>query len=280
MDLLAESFFSRFQRITKSLSLREAVSQAEVVDVLSRFSTLDDRLKGLLAIPALRAVGETQIMTKLHEALTGHRVVLDSQGDAAERLVSSGGIAFFCITTSTRKVQVGVPSESIKCFVKRGETVPVVYVLPPEEAPSYGDLEFPLFWNFFIQNVRLGRKDKVTVVGTSKQLERVKIVFRESMFGPEKVNLNDDIDPSAVAAGYSVDFAAESLALSPNLMHLEDFAMFVELDAQGRATLEDGIEIHMWHNALLEVFEPDGKLCASLDMTVLQEDTFGEEEWV
>ncbi len=66
--------------------------------------------------------------------------------------------------------------------------------------------------------------------------------------------------------------------MSPNLLQLDDFAVFVELDEHGVARLDDGIEVRILHNSLLEVYESNGLLKASLDLTVLQEDDDGNSE--
>lgn len=72
--------------------------------------------------------------------------------------------------------------------------------------------------------------------------------------------------------GYSVNFKAEAACLSPNLLSVDDFAVFVELDEGGTARLEDGMEVRIVHGTLLEVYEADGGRRAALDLTVLQED--------
>jgi len=178
IELLAESFLSRFEKMTESLSLRSVVSRDEVMRVLREHDSIDARLKGLLGIRTLRLLGGSQIMTKLHEALVGERKCLDAQG-ATERLVAIGGVAFFAIDSRPRMVQVGVPSESLKVFLKRGLPVPTVYVLPPEEAPSYGDVEFPMFFNFFIQNAHKNEASRVVVIGQKHQLDKIRVGRKE-----------------------------------------------------------------------------------------------------
>jgi hypothetical protein len=107
------------------------------------------------------------------------------------------------------------PSAS-QVFVRRGLPVPTVYVLPPAGASSYGDIEFPLFWNFFIEAASQQPEKRVVLVGPADQLERVRAVFRESMFGPAPADLcvAEDIAPEARQAGYSVDFYAEQKVCS------------------------------------------------------------------
>lgn len=174
IEKLADLFLERFEKVSGALSLRSAVSLSEVVQVLREHDSVDARLKGLLAIRSLRLLGGTQIMSKLYEGLVGEQKSLDTQG-AIERLVGSGGVAFFAIDSRPRMIQVGVPSESLKVFLRRGLPVPTVYVLPPEDCPSCGDMEFPLFWNFFIQNASQDKSKRVVVIGKKEQLEKVKV---------------------------------------------------------------------------------------------------------
>ena len=199
IESVADAFIERFQSITGSLSLPFSVSRNDIVSVLRLHSSVDDRVKGLLSLPQLRLIGGPQILTKLRQALVGgERVVQDFRG-SAERMVATGGVAFFVIDSKPRVVQawivlcfllfvyvflfsqlliqVGVPSESIKQFLRRGRPVPSVYVVPP--SPSFGDLEFPLFWNYFMLNASHSKQNRVVVIGHKEQLDKVKVSKRK-----------------------------------------------------------------------------------------------------
>lgn len=59
--------------------------------------------------------------------------------------------------SSIGPIQVGVPPETIKTSMKNKESVPKIYVLPhimcASGGVSYGEVEFPIYFNFFIKKV-------------------------------------------------------------------------------------------------------------------------------
>lgn len=75
-------------------------------------------------------------------------------------------------------VQVGIPPETIKVSMKNNETVPSVYILPPAifaDDGTLGEIEFPIFFNFFIKKAIVNPDQKVWIVGDSRDLNRVKV---------------------------------------------------------------------------------------------------------
>ncbi len=100
---------------------------------------------------------------------------------------------------------------------------------------NYGEIEFPIYFNFFIKKaftnpdlrgissslrisyvlcyVLLTDFDTMLVVmiGSEDQLERVRISFQESVFGPsaERIYVDDDISEKKRATGYKLDLVAE-----------------------------------------------------------------------
>ncbi len=113
IESVADAFIERFQSITGSLSLPFSVSRNDIVSVLRLHSSVDDRVKGLLSLPQLRLIGGPQILTKLRQALVGgERVVQDFRG-SAERMVATGGVAFFVIDSKPRVVQAWI----VLCFL-------------------------------------------------------------------------------------------------------------------------------------------------------------------
>ena len=100
-----------------------------------------------------------------------------------ETLYSTENVPFFLVPAS-RPVQIGVPSESIKSFINQNRSVPTIYVsLPDTEGAFYSDVEFPLFWNYFIEQACLDPSKRVQVIGIGPAalLDNIKLVFRESM---------------------------------------------------------------------------------------------------
>ncbi len=278
----ARAFLERYVAQTGLLSLAAVADLEELAAVFERHDTVDETVRRLLSVKSLRSGPVPRLVTHLRQAVTGdpEGVLCDARG-SVERLLSPGGVPFFLVQSRPRQVQIGVPSESIKVFVRQGVPVPTVYFLPPDNSSSYGDIEFPLFWNFFIMEAASDRRKRVVLVGRAAQLERVKAVFQESMFGPRPQDLcvTDDIDIDARESGYRVDFYAEQKALAQQMATVDDFAVFVPLDEDGVAVLEDGLELRLLSSCLLEVYQncpamPGGgerELVASLDLTALSD---------
>ncbi len=92
-------------------------------------------------------------------------------------------------------IQFGAPPETIKDTMGLPESVPVVFVLPGElfhrqKGISIAELEFPIYYNFFI------RKKRTLIIGTRSQIARLVRTLYESVFGPKDVSLTKDISPT------------------------------------------------------------------------------------
>ena len=101
------------------------------------------------------------------------------------------------VITSLGPIQFGIPPETIKDTSLLSCGVPQILVVGNRffsysRGINLADVEFPIFFNFFI------RKQKCVIICTEEQRERVKAFMQESMFGPETVNLEADVqgDPS------------------------------------------------------------------------------------
>ena len=102
----------------------------------------------------------------------------------------------YLVQTGAGYIQIGSPPETIKDTMKLPEGVPQVFVLPKqlfsaEKGISLGELEFPIYFNFFI------RKKKTTIVCTREQGRRLIRVLREAVFGPVDVDASQDVHPSS-----------------------------------------------------------------------------------
>jgi CRP-like cAMP-binding protein/phosphoribosyl 1,2-cyclic phosphodiesterase len=102
----------------------------------------------------------------------------------------------YLVDTKVGYVQFGSPPETIKDTMQLPEGVPLIFVLPKnlfnaDKGISLGELEFPIYWNFFI------RKKKTTVIGTRDQGRRLLRVLREAVFGPTYVDASQDVHPTS-----------------------------------------------------------------------------------
>lgn len=88
------------------------------------------------------------------------------------------------------------------------ETVPKIFVLPPSlwtADVNFGEVEFPIYFNFFIKKAFINPENKIILVGEPEHLEKVKIVFKESFHGPDPQYqyFNEEIAESKKATGYT-----------------------------------------------------------------------------
>lgn len=119
------------------------------------------------------------------------------------------------------------------------EDVPTFYLLPPtlfapEQQQNYGEVEFPIYFNFFIKKAFANPEHKVMLIGDSDHLDRVQIAFRESIFGPDKENifLNEELE-SEKKYGYITDLKLEQSVISGERMPLSHYAEFKPFSEYG-----------------------------------------------
>ncbi|HBD93061.1 MAG: hypothetical protein A2015_17480 [Spirochaetes bacterium GWF1_31_7] len=99
----------------------------------------------------------------------------------------------FLIDTKVGYVQFGTPPETIKDTMKYPKGVPQIFVLMDKmfdwkRGISLAEIEFPIYFNFFI------KKRKTLIVCSEEQLEKIKKVLQESLFGPAALDISVDYD--------------------------------------------------------------------------------------
>ncbi|NCB38364.1 MAG: cAMP/cGMP-dependent 3',5'-cyclic-AMP/GMP phosphodiesterase [Erysipelotrichia bacterium] len=92
------------------------------------------------------------------------------------------------IKTPSGSLQVGAPPETIKDTMRILGDVPDTFVIPnrvfsAERGVSLADIEFPAYYNFFI------KRRPIRVIGHRHQLETILCVLRESVLGPDDIQL-------------------------------------------------------------------------------------------
>lgn len=107
----------------------------------------------------------------------------------------------FLVQTPAGYVQFGSPPETIKDTMNLPNGVPEIFVLPEKlfnwiKGISIGEIEFPLYWNYFI------RKKKTLIICREDQFHKMKRVLEESVFGPEIFDIANDyaanVNPSSI----------------------------------------------------------------------------------
>jgi CRP-like cAMP-binding protein/phosphoribosyl 1,2-cyclic phosphodiesterase len=97
--------------------------------------------------------------------------------------------------TPAGNIQFGAPPETIKDTMHLQSGVPDIFVLADEmfswiKGISIGEIEFPLYYNYFLRN------KKTLIICRKNQLVRIKKVLQESIFGPKNFDISRDYDPS------------------------------------------------------------------------------------
>ena len=130
----------------------------------------------------------------------------------------------YLVETSVGYIQFGAPPETIKDTMLLPRSTPQIFVLPGEffhveKGISVAELEFPLYYNFYL------RQKKTYVVCTEEQREQFKVVLQESVFGPEVVDLRSEYVNGEETFGYP-DMRAEMEHFRGN-RELDDLVRFV-----------------------------------------------------
>ncbi|EGG20846.1 cAMP/cGMP-stimulated cAMP/cGMP phosphodiesterase [Cavenderia fasciculata] len=175
----------------------------------------------------------------------------------------------YLYNSSLGPIQIGVPPETIKTSLKKQEQVPQVYVLPhilSSHGVSYSEVEFPIFFNFFINKAATNPLRRVVMVGAAEQLERIRTIFKESMFGPDTIYINDEICDAKKASGYAIDFPAERQSLAfhregKGETTIDDFLVFSPYDQQGKAEISLPSVADPSQNTSVTIVNKSGLVC-------------------
>jgi len=99
----------------------------------------------------------------------------------------------YLVDTSAGYIQFGSPPETLKDTIFLPKGVPYIFVLPmehfdPKHGMSVAEIEFPVYYNYFL------KKQKSRIFVNPDHIENMKIVLQEAVFGPTKVNIEDDVE--------------------------------------------------------------------------------------
>jgi CRP-like cAMP-binding protein len=97
----------------------------------------------------------------------------------------------FLVNSPEGYIQFGSPPETIKDTMELPNSVPQVFVLPRtlfdwRKGINLADLEFPIYYNFFL------RKRKTRIICTQTQAGRLVKALQEAVFGPKELFLSND----------------------------------------------------------------------------------------
>ena len=133
----------------------------------------------------------------------------------------------YLVDTSEGYVQIGSPPETIKDTMFLPKSAPQIFVLPrrffhKHKGISVAELEFPIYYNHFL------RKLRTQIVCTQQQMDQLKTVLQESVFGPEHVDLRSEYSENEKSFGFP-DIMAEMDYFRGN-RRLEDLVRFLVFD--------------------------------------------------
>lgn len=111
------------------------------------------------------------------------------------------------IKTPSGVFQIGATPETIKDTLRIMGDVPDTFVLPnrlfsPEHGVSLADIEFPVYYNYFL------KQRSVKLIGQTHQLETIMGVLKEAVLGPDAVSLQREF-PYGVNRDLIPDLRAE-----------------------------------------------------------------------
>jgi len=107
----------------------------------------------------------------------------------------------YIVDTSIGYIQFGSPPETIKDSMILEKSTPRIFVLPKhtfhhEKGISVGELEFPIYFNYFI------RQKKTYIICTEEQRVQFVTVLKESVFGPDNIDLRNEYPKGERSEGF------------------------------------------------------------------------------
>ncbi|TGM56652.1 cAMP/cGMP-dependent 3',5'-cyclic-AMP/GMP phosphodiesterase [Leptospira adleri] len=142
----------------------------------------------------------------------------------------------YLIDTTEGYLQIGSPPETIKDTMGFEKKSPLVFILPNkffhvEKGISTAELEFPIYYNFFL------RQKKTFIVCTEEQRKQLITVLKESLMGPENINLKSEFLNGEESFGFP-DMKAE-MAYFRGYKGLDDVVDFKVFDSENSVHFGD-----------------------------------------
>ncbi|MCB1317764.1 MAG: cAMP/cGMP-dependent 3',5'-cyclic-AMP/GMP phosphodiesterase, partial [Leptospiraceae bacterium] len=142
----------------------------------------------------------------------------------------------YLVETSAGYIQFGSPAETIKDTMFLPLGTPQIFVLPNKffhtrKGITVAELEFPIYWNFFF------RKKKTYIVCTREQRDQFTIVLKESLFGPDELDLSSEYVEGENAFGFP-DMKAEIVHFMGG-RGLDDHVRFVLFNEENQVRINN-----------------------------------------
>lgn len=158
--------------------------------------------------------------------------------------LSRGGMV---LLTSDGPIQFGAPPETIKDSIASPAGVAHTFVLTRQffdydRGIAFAEVEFPLYWNFFV------KRRRARLVCTADHRGRVEKVMQESLFGPEHIDIRDELPSGADTFDWMPDLRAELAHFKRNPfsgeeLQLSDLVEFIVFDVDTGVAEVEGVRI-------------------------------------
>ena len=184
--------------------------------------------------------------------------------------LSRGGLL---VQTPDVRFQIGSYPETIKDTMSTAESVPDIFVVPDElfdteAGVSTSDLEFPLYFNFYLK----GRRCRF--VCHRRQVRPLMRVLREAVFGPTRLHLEAEF-PEGAQAPDLPDMAREMAYYKKDekrpggRLRLKHMLEFLTFDQNGQVQLESTTLTSLGRNRYRVSHQGQTRECALYPSPVL-----------
>ena len=150
------------------------------------------------------------------------------------------------------RMQIGAYPETIKDTMKSDKGVPDLYLLPDElfdtnRGVSNNELEFPVYFNFFIKGQRC------RFLCHSHQVRPMLRVLREAIFGPFQLFLEQEYSQGQEAPGFpdmrrEMAFYKEDAKIAGGRLRLKHMVSFEVFDSAGAAVVDGAVVTSLGRN--------------------------------
>ncbi len=161
----------------------------------------------------------------------------------------------YIVDTPIGYIQFGSPPETIKDTMSYPKGVPQYFVLPETffnwiKGISVAEVEFPLYYNFFL------KQRKTRIICKPEQYKRFPQVLREAVFGPENLSIEDDFDPSIPKK--KIPLLKKELAYFRGKLQLSNLVEFLFLE-NNKIDI-DGVQIHLNDKGVYHVHHGESEI--------------------
>ena len=163
----------------------------------------------------------------------------------------------YLVDTSAGYIQFGSPPETLKDTILLPKSVPQIIVLPyehfhPSQGISMAEVEFPMYFNFFL------KQKKTTIYVDPDHVNNMKTVLSEAAFGPDKIDISKEVEK---VPGYFIPDIESEMKFFRHGLQLDQLIDIKEMTAEG-FTIEN-VKVVPREDKGFNVFEGD-KLIAEV----------------